>query len=221
MKFSTITSLFLANAGFSLAAPTKTLAQATAIEVKTGDNGIETPLPIQPGMVDNCDRFHFVAKNTGCLQIANMYGITFEQFKEWNPTVGSDCRTLWADANVCVRTIGYKYPVSVACYGSKDIIPWGSNKAAALTAARDWCYNGGGGGIYEIYETKTGCVNAPSGAGKFVFEVKTTHGTRIGLTGGRCQTFLNLGINGCKDGAQTNTEGWTMETTFETGKCKA
>ncbi|RGP66002.1 hypothetical protein FSPOR_6828 [Fusarium sporotrichioides] len=204
MKFSTITTLFLANAGLSLAAPSKTLTKATAIEATMGDNGITTPLPIQPGMVDNCDLFHFVKKDTGCLQIATQYGITFEQFKEWNPTVGDDCSTLWADANVCVRTIGYKYPVSVACYVGRDILPWGKNKAAALTAVYDWCYTGNGGG-----------------EGKFVFEIKTTHGRTLGLAGGRCQAFLSLGINGCPEGAQTNTEGWSMETTFETGKCKA
>ncbi|GKU05835.1 hypothetical protein FLAG1_06092 [Fusarium langsethiae] len=221
MKFSTITTLFLANAGLSLAAPSKTLTKATAIEATMGDNGITTPLPIQPGMVDDCDLFHFVKKDTGCLQIATQYGITFEQFKEWNPTVGDDCLTLWADANVCVRTIGYNYPVSVACYVGRDILPWGKNKAAALTAAHDWCYTGNGGGKYDVYETRTACINAPSGEGKFVFEMKTTHGRTLGLAGGRCQAFLSLGINGCPEGAQTNTEGWSMETTFETRKCKA
>jgi hypothetical protein len=211
MKFSTITSLFLANAGLSLAAPSKTLTKATAIESTKGDNGIVTPLPIQPGMVDNCDRFHLVKKNEGCPQVAAYYGITFEQFKEWNPTVGDNCLTLWADANVCVRTIGYKYPVSVACYGSDNVRPWGKNKADALAAAHDWCYTGNGGGRYDIFETRTGCINAPSGEGKFVFEMKTSHGKTIGLTGGRCQKFLSLGINGCPEGAQGNTEGWNFE----------
>ncbi|CEI66136.1 hypothetical protein FVEN_g4461 [Fusarium venenatum] len=221
MKFSTITSLFLANAGLALAAPSKTLVKATAIEATTGDNGITTPLPIQPGMVDNCDLFHLVKKDTGCLQVATQYGITFEQFKEWNPTVGDDCSTLWADANVCVRTIGYVYPVSVACFGSRDVLPWGKNKAAALTAAHDWCYTKTTTGFYDIYETRTGCINAPSGGGKFVFEISTKHGRRVGLTSSKCEKFLDLGINGCPEGAQTNTEGWSMETTFETGKCKA
>ncbi|RGP64500.1 hypothetical protein FLONG3_9559 [Fusarium longipes] len=219
MKFSTITSLFLANAGLSFAAPSKTLSKATAIESIQGDNGITTPLPIQPGMVDDCDLFHLVQKDQACVTIADRYGITFEQFKEWNPTVGDTCLTLWADANVCVRTIGYVYPVSVACYGSRDVQPWGTNKAAALTAAHDWCYTGTGGGKYSVNESRTGCINAPSGKGKFVFKMSSNHGATIGLTGGRCQKFLGLGINGCPEGAQGNTEGWKFETTFETGKC--
>lgn len=212
MKFTTITSLFLANAGFSLAAPKPTLTKAVAIESIKGENGIETPLPIQPGMVEDCDRFHFVEKDQTCDQIAAFYGITFDQLKEWNPSIGDECLSLWADANVCVRTIGYEYPVSVACYGSDNVRPWGKNKAGALVAAHDWCYTGGGGGIYTAYETKTGCINAPSGDGKFVFTIRTEHGKRIGLTGGRCQNFLNLGINKCTEGgAQTRTEGWLLQ----------
>ncbi|KAH6968105.1 hypothetical protein HG530_007860 [Fusarium avenaceum] len=222
MKFSTITSLFLANAGLSAAAPSPTLSKATAIQSTKGDNGITTPLPIQPGMVDNCDRFHFVQKNEGCPSIADNYGITFEQFKEWNPTVGDQCYYLWADANVCVRTIGYKYPVSVACFGSRDVIPWGKDKTDALAAAHDWCYNGNGAGTYDVYETRNACINAPSGNGKFVFKMRTDHGKKIGLTGGRCQQFLSLGINGCpEEAAQAGTESWEIETSFMAGECEA
>nr|CEG04733.1 unnamed protein product [Fusarium clavum] len=225
MKFSTITSLFLANVGLSLAAPadapakepSKVLLKATAIETTKGDNGITTPLPIQPGMVDNCDRFHFVEKNTGCLGIASDYGLNVEQFMAWHPNVGKNCEYLWAEAYACIHTIGYTPPTTVKCYGNTEIFPWGADKAAGLAAAKEWCYNGGGGGVYEIYEEKKTCINAPSGRGKFVFKTKTSHGARAGLTGGRCQNLLGLGINGCSFGAIGNDGFWM--TSFAKGKC--
>ncbi|KAL1954011.1 hypothetical protein VTO42DRAFT_1832 [Malbranchea cinnamomea] len=71
-------------------------------------NGIETPEPIQPGMVDNCDAFHFVARGEGCADIASQHGITLDQFVEWNPQVGEDCTGLWAEVYVCVSVIGHE-----------------------------------------------------------------------------------------------------------------
>ncbi|KAL4873621.1 hypothetical protein BDV12DRAFT_207473 [Aspergillus spectabilis] len=58
-------------------------------EPTTPPNGIETPFPIQPGIVDNCDAFHFA------------------QFTRWNPTVGTTCGGIWADAYVCVSIISH------------------------------------------------------------------------------------------------------------------
>ncbi|KAJ4013690.1 hypothetical protein NW766_005929 [Fusarium irregulare] len=228
MKFSIITSLFLANAGLSLAAPadatakepSKVLLKATAIESTTGDNGITTPLPIQPGMVKDCDRFYLVQKNEVCLAITNEFGISFEQFKKWNPTVGDQCEYMWADAYVCTHTVGYTPPKTVRCYQSSIVHPWGADKADALAAANEWCYRGGGGGVYDRYETRKTCVNAPSGKGSFTFMVKTTTpGAGLGLTGGKCRDLLNLGINGCASGSDGNNGFWMFEAAFMTYKC--
>lgn len=71
-------------------------------------NGIETPLPIQPGMVDNCDAFRYVEKGENCATIISAYGITQSQFSTWNPTVGSNCSGLWAEAYVCVSTLNHE-----------------------------------------------------------------------------------------------------------------
>ncbi|KAH7198843.1 uncharacterized protein B0J16DRAFT_47006 [Fusarium flagelliforme] len=227
MKFSTIASLFLANAGLSLAAPaeapadepSKVLLKATAIESTTGDNDITTPLPIQPGMVKDCDRFHLVQKNEVCLEVTDNYGISFEQFKKWNPTVGDQCEYMWADAYVCTHTVGYRPPKTVKCYGSSIVHPWGADKADALAAANEWCYRGGGGGTYEAYEKKETCINAPSGKGSFTFMTKTTSGSWAGLTGGKCRDLLSLGINGCTSGSRGNDGFWMYETAFMTYKC--
>lgn len=69
-------------------------------------NGVQTPQPTQPGMVTNCAKFHWVAKGVSCSQITSYQKISLADFVKWNPTVGSDCRTMQADVNVCVGLIG-------------------------------------------------------------------------------------------------------------------
>ncbi|KAJ5150329.1 hypothetical protein N7448_001907 [Penicillium atrosanguineum] len=70
-------------------------------------NGIETPLPIQSGMVDNCDAFHLVVAEDTCDTIAAKYKITTTQFVAWNPAVGSTCSGMWANTYACVSIIGH------------------------------------------------------------------------------------------------------------------
>ncbi|KAF4335447.1 hypothetical protein FBEOM_10684 [Fusarium beomiforme] len=221
MKF-TIATLLATSAGV-LAEPSATAKKATAIESIKGDNGITTPLPIQPGMVDNCDAFYYVQPGDNCLKIAAQFGISFDQFKEWNPTVGKDCLSLWADANVCVRTIGFEYPEIAACYVGEDILPWGNNKPDARKAAADWCSknaaNGGAVGVYNIGEKRTTCVNAPSGDGKFIFEIYNEWGIRQGLPASECKKNVLLPIDGCPEGGQGRVKSWHIETTLEKGKC--
>ena len=72
-------------------------------------NGIETPLPTQPGMVDNCDEFHLVESGDSCATISEKSRITVEEFLKWNPEVGGTaCTGLWLDAYVCVSVIGHE-----------------------------------------------------------------------------------------------------------------
>lgn len=92
-----------APAGGSEPPPTTT---TSAEPTPTDGNGVETPLPTQPGMVDDCDDFYFVEVGDSCAAIALEHGISQAQFVEWNPSVGSDCAGLWADAYVCVGRIG-------------------------------------------------------------------------------------------------------------------
>ncbi|RBR26166.1 uncharacterized protein FIESC28_01057 [Fusarium coffeatum] len=85
--------------------PTKTTTKGST-PTKAPSNGITTPLPIQPKMVGNCNKFHMVAKTTTCSSIENYYKISLVDFGKWNPAVGSNCAGLWAGYNVCVGVIG-------------------------------------------------------------------------------------------------------------------
>ncbi|CVK85830.1 uncharacterized protein FMAN_06658 [Fusarium mangiferae] len=218
MKFSIIATLLSTSAGALADGPSATAKKATAIESVKGDNGITTPLPIQPGMVDNCDVFYYVKPGDNCLKISAQFGISFDQFKEWNPTVGEDCLSLWADANVCVRTIGFEYPEIAACYGSSSIIPWGNNKVAAAKAAKEWCSNGAQG-VYNVGEKRTKCVDAPSGDGKFVFEIYNEWGIRQGNPTWDCEKRILLPISKCPAGGQGRIQSWHTETSLQKGKC--
>jgi hypothetical protein len=182
-----------------------------AIVSKTGDNGITTPLPIQPGMVDNCDKFYLVQKDDICQTIATNNGIPLSTFYEWNPSVGSECKGMWADANVCVHTIGYVPPVYNSCYENTSFKSLG-NKEAALAAVSTWCSNGSppGSGLFAPDQFKQGCVNA-SGGNKFNFRIDNRFKRQIGLTSNRCKQLLSLPVNACDRGGQGSTESWVVE----------
>lgn len=65
------------------------------------------PGPTQSGIVANCDAW-FVTPATGasCAAIEEEYNITFAQFYAWNPAVGSNCGSLWAEEAYCVGVSG-------------------------------------------------------------------------------------------------------------------
>ncbi|EXK79327.1 hypothetical protein FOQG_16030 [Fusarium oxysporum f. sp. raphani 54005] len=73
-------------------------------------NGIETPSPIQNGMVKNCEKFHQIKSTTTCTSIENYYNLPLSTFLSWNPAVGKDCTALLTNYWVCVATVGWKPP---------------------------------------------------------------------------------------------------------------
>ncbi|KAK8101915.1 LysM domain-containing protein [Apiospora kogelbergensis] len=102
----------------SLAVPTSTTTMVTSTTRPTSTiptttttnpgNGIATPTPIQPGMVDNCDAFYLVQSKDTCEVIASKHGISVAQFITWNTAIGgAACNGLWLDAYVCVSVIGH------------------------------------------------------------------------------------------------------------------
>ncbi|KAF1997000.1 carbohydrate-binding module family 50 protein, partial [Amniculicola lignicola CBS 123094] len=93
--------------------PTPTPSKSsTPPTTPTPTNGIQTPLPTQPGMVGNCDRFYYVNPGDECGNIAASNGITVSDFVKWNPGVGNSCSSMWANAYVCVRVVGFKPPTT-------------------------------------------------------------------------------------------------------------
>ncbi|KAI1354385.1 carbohydrate-binding module family 50 protein [Xylaria sp. FL0043] len=67
-------------------------------------NGISTPMPVQTGIVSNCNRFYEVQPGDVCSNIATAYGISLQSFYAWNPAVGSSCLNLIAGDYVCIGT---------------------------------------------------------------------------------------------------------------------
>lgn len=53
-------------------------------------------------MTKNCNRFYQVQSEDGCYDIASRYGISLDDFYEYNPAVGDDCSKLYPDDYVCV-----------------------------------------------------------------------------------------------------------------------
>jgi hypothetical protein len=62
----------------------------------------KVPSPTQPGMVDSCNKWHYVDDGDGCYSIAQTYRISLSDFYSWNSKVGTDCAGLWLHYYVCV-----------------------------------------------------------------------------------------------------------------------
>ncbi|KAL4860890.1 hypothetical protein BDV12DRAFT_204586 [Aspergillus spectabilis] len=75
-------------------------------------NGVPTPTPTQPGMVDNCDEFHLVETGDDCSSIASEYRISTGEFFAWNSGVGTSCGSLWLGYYVCVSVVGRDTPTT-------------------------------------------------------------------------------------------------------------
>ncbi|RAH57731.1 LysM domain protein [Aspergillus piperis CBS 112811] len=58
--------------------------------------------PTKTGSVSNCNKYHTVLDHDSCAAIESEYDITFAQLYDWNPEIGSDCRTLVIGDAVCV-----------------------------------------------------------------------------------------------------------------------
>ncbi|CZR37421.1 uncharacterized protein FPRO_02319 [Fusarium proliferatum ET1] len=109
--------------------PSKTIPMKPSTTAASG-NGVETPDPIQPGMVSSCNKFYFVEQGDNCNAVSSKHGITIAQFTTRNPKLGTDsptpttpsngittpmpiqtgskCTALWVDYNVCVGVVGQK-----------------------------------------------------------------------------------------------------------------
>ncbi|KAJ3493592.1 hypothetical protein NLG97_g4635 [Lecanicillium saksenae] len=85
----------------SVVTVTKTPTTTTTVP----PNGIQTPQPTQPGMVANCNKFHYIWTGNACWQITSYNGISQEQFIKWNPKIGEDCAGMVFEAYACVGVL--------------------------------------------------------------------------------------------------------------------
>ncbi|KAH6970281.1 hypothetical protein DER45DRAFT_582383 [Fusarium avenaceum] len=72
---------------------------ASATQTSTSE---KVPSPLQPGIVDGCNKWHYVDNGDGCYSIAEKYHIKLADFYTWNSKVGNDCSGLWLHYYVCV-----------------------------------------------------------------------------------------------------------------------
>lgn len=58
---------------------------------------IELPAPIREGTPRGCTQYHVVVAGDECWSIAQQYNIDLDTLYKWNPSVGSNCGSLWPD----------------------------------------------------------------------------------------------------------------------------
>ncbi|KFA69576.1 hypothetical protein S40285_09108, partial [Stachybotrys chlorohalonatus IBT 40285] len=182
-------------------------------------NGIATPTPTQPTIVGNCNKFYFVKSGENCATVAKKNGITVDLFKTWNPSAGSSCTNLWADAYACVSIIGYTPPLSTTCGSTAKT--WGDNKPAALQNAVNWCDGNArtdGSGGFATGQTKNGCFNAPLGTNKFLFTARNDFGVGMSLPVAKCERMIKAAINNCARGGTGKLESWWFKAEVVAGR---
>lgn len=180
----------------------------TTTTTTTRGNGISTPVPWQPAMVSNCDRFHLVRSGETCAIIGARNGVTSSRIATWNGLTAS-CGGLWAETYACVRTIGFTPAVATTC--TNDGLVWGDNRPAARNNVVSWC-NGDsstdGVGNYAIAQTKYGCYNAPFGANRIAFTARNDFGAPATMSTALCNEIMRLPIDRCNRGGTGTHEGW-------------
>ncbi|KAM3434922.1 hypothetical protein NHJ13734_005780 [Beauveria thailandica] len=67
-------------------------------------NGIFTPLPAQPGMVNNCNKFYAVGYDDTCASVSSLFVVSLDNFIKWNGVASKDCDQLTVKNYVCVST---------------------------------------------------------------------------------------------------------------------
>ncbi|RJE19225.1 LysM domain protein [Aspergillus sclerotialis] len=88
----------------STTAPSITKATTSTNSLTTTTSNPHSPT--QPGLAENCDKFHKVISGDQCGTIEAQYGITGAQFSKWNPYIDDGCTNLWLDYYVCVHVPG-------------------------------------------------------------------------------------------------------------------
>ncbi|KAL4936502.1 hypothetical protein BDV06DRAFT_233336 [Aspergillus oleicola] len=68
----------------------------------TSQTAAPTPTPTQAHMVSGCTGFHHVESGDECGTIAAKYDIPVQDFYDWNPDIGDECKALWLNYYVCV-----------------------------------------------------------------------------------------------------------------------
>jgi hypothetical protein len=94
-------------------------APVTSITVTPTQTGTPKPSPTQDGLISTCQKFYFAGKKLAtqtsdrkyplifplrlvkddtCAKVVKKYGtFTLKEFITWNPAVGEDCSSIWAE----------------------------------------------------------------------------------------------------------------------------
>lgn len=176
-----------------------TTQQPTAVPTATSTgNGVTTPTPTQPNMVDNCNKFYFVKEGDNCADIASANGISVEDFSRWNPKVGAQCTGLWAKTYACVGVLGSTgspttAPTTTTTAGNGVVTPMPTHPGMV-----DNCNK-----FYFVKEGD-GCAGIASANGISVEDFAKWN-TKVGpqCTGLWAKTFACVGILGSETGQPT------------------
>ena len=69
--------------------PTTPPPTSTTLVMSTTSAEPSGPSPTIPGIAENCDKFHKIASGDQCDVIETLYGISDNQFKEWNSEINA------------------------------------------------------------------------------------------------------------------------------------
>ncbi|KXH26101.1 hypothetical protein CSAL01_06334 [Colletotrichum salicis] len=64
---------------------------------------VPAPTSTPPGTTDKCYEWYVIQSGDYCAKVQDKFGISFEQFRGWNPAIASDCSNLQLGVAYCVH----------------------------------------------------------------------------------------------------------------------
>ncbi|KAI8963340.1 carbohydrate-binding module family 50 protein [Daldinia sp. FL1419] len=65
-------------------------------------NNVTCPAPASPGQPANCKACYHVVEGDNCWTVTQANGISFDDFRKWNPAIDASCSNLQLGWNYCV-----------------------------------------------------------------------------------------------------------------------
>ncbi|PCH03070.1 Peptidoglycan-binding Lysin subgroup [Penicillium occitanis (nom. inval.)] len=89
--------------GFYVCVQGPTISTTSSAPATTTATTTAAPSPTEPSTISSCTNYHLVVSEDTCYSIETKYGITADEFSQWNPYIGSDCMNLWLGFYICVQ----------------------------------------------------------------------------------------------------------------------
>jgi LysM repeat protein len=117
------------------------VVDGSSLPPETTPTPVPAPGPTTPGVTQTCYKWYGVVSGDDCDKITRANGVSFAQFREWNPYIDETCSNLWADTYYCISgstSSGGGTPTTSSSTGVATVAPPGPTNDGASSACARW-----------------------------------------------------------------------------------